>query len=311
MSGYVTFSMDGRELAASLDQVREVVRATGIEQLRGVRAPVTGLLELRGQPLPVVDLRSPADPGALGDVLVLIDAVTDGGPARSASPSTRCSPWWTRRRSPARPSRRPAGCRGTSWRCCGRRTTSSGRCSSSTCTSSPGSAHRPALRRPRGADLGVRRTARGSTTRPAGTAPRARSGPGLADALDGLQVVDAGGQQLLQAAEVVDEPVDHAGRAAAAPGPAAGSRAGVTAASSVSSAPRSPSARATGGEVEQVAAVERVEVGERLRRRCAAAGRRRPGGSRGPPARARRRRRRSARRAAAASSRPSVPSSTT
>jgi len=78
VSGYVTFSMDGRELAASLDQVREVVRATGIEQLRGVRAPVTGLLELRGQPLPVVDLRSPADPGALGDVLVLIDGVTDG-----------------------------------------------------------------------------------------------------------------------------------------------------------------------------------------------------------------------------------------
>jgi len=78
MSGYVTFSMDGRELAASLDQVREVVRATGIEPLRGVRAPVTGLLELRGQPLPVVDLRSPADPGALGDVLVLVDEVTDG-----------------------------------------------------------------------------------------------------------------------------------------------------------------------------------------------------------------------------------------
>jgi chemotaxis signal transduction protein len=70
--------MDGRELAASLDQVREVVRATGIEPLRGVRAPVTGLLELRGQPLPVVDLRSAAEPGALGDVLVLIDGVTDG-----------------------------------------------------------------------------------------------------------------------------------------------------------------------------------------------------------------------------------------
>jgi chemotaxis signal transduction protein len=70
--------MDGRVLAVALDQVREVVRATGIEPLRGVRAPVTGLLELRGQPLPVVDLRAPADPGALGDVLVLGDGVAEG-----------------------------------------------------------------------------------------------------------------------------------------------------------------------------------------------------------------------------------------
>lgn len=74
MSGYVTFSMDGRVLAVALDQVREVVRATGIEPLRGVRAPVTGLLDLRGRPLPVVDLRAAADPGELGDVLVLAEA---------------------------------------------------------------------------------------------------------------------------------------------------------------------------------------------------------------------------------------------
>ena len=53
-----------------------------------------------------------------------------------------------------------------------------------------------------------------------------RAGPALADALDGLQVVDAGRQQLLQAAEVLDQPVDDDGRAAAAPGRAAGSRAG-------------------------------------------------------------------------------------
>ena len=45
------FVLGGREMAGALDEVREVVRATGIEGLAGTRAPVTGLLELRG-PLP-------------------------------------------------------------------------------------------------------------------------------------------------------------------------------------------------------------------------------------------------------------------
>lgn len=71
MSGWVTFVMAGRELAGALDEVREVVRATGVEELFGSRAPVSGLLELRGTPVPVVDLRSAADPDGGGDVLVL------------------------------------------------------------------------------------------------------------------------------------------------------------------------------------------------------------------------------------------------
>ena len=71
MSGWVTFVVAGRELAGALDEVREVVRATGIEQLSGSRAPVSGLLELRGTPVPVVDLRTAADPDGRGDVLVL------------------------------------------------------------------------------------------------------------------------------------------------------------------------------------------------------------------------------------------------
>ncbi|MGH8894653.1 MAG: chemotaxis protein CheW [Actinomycetes bacterium] len=71
MSGYVTFVMSGRRLAGRLGEVREVVRATGIEPLAGARAPVTGLLVLRGTPLPVVDLRSAADAGDTGDLLVL------------------------------------------------------------------------------------------------------------------------------------------------------------------------------------------------------------------------------------------------
>jgi purine-binding chemotaxis protein CheW len=77
MSGWVTFLMGGRELAGALDDVREVVRASGIESLTGTRAPVTGLLELRGTPVPVVDLRTAADPDGTGDVLVLD---TDDGP---------------------------------------------------------------------------------------------------------------------------------------------------------------------------------------------------------------------------------------
>jgi chemotaxis signal transduction protein len=71
MSGYVVFVMNGREMAGQLGDVREVVRAIGIESLTGARAPVTGLLTLRSTPVPVVDLRSAADPGDTGDVLVL------------------------------------------------------------------------------------------------------------------------------------------------------------------------------------------------------------------------------------------------
>ncbi|MDQ1625000.1 MAG: purine-binding chemotaxis protein CheW [Actinomycetota bacterium] len=77
MSGYVTFVMGGREHAGRLVEVREVVRAVGVEPLAGARAPVTGLLTLRGTPVPVVDLRAAADPGDTGDVLVLT-ADSDG-----------------------------------------------------------------------------------------------------------------------------------------------------------------------------------------------------------------------------------------
>jgi chemotaxis signal transduction protein len=72
MSGYVTFLMGGREMAGQLTEVREVVRAVGVEPLAGSRAPVTSLLILRDLPLPVVDLRTEADAGDLGDVLVLV-----------------------------------------------------------------------------------------------------------------------------------------------------------------------------------------------------------------------------------------------
>ncbi len=71
MSGYLTFVMGGRDLAAPLDQVREIIRAVGVQPLRGVRAPVTGLIELRGDPLPLVDLRAEPETGGIGDVVVM------------------------------------------------------------------------------------------------------------------------------------------------------------------------------------------------------------------------------------------------
>jgi purine-binding chemotaxis protein CheW len=85
MIGYVTFLLGDRELACRLDEVREVVRLAVLDVLPGMVAPITGLLELRGNPLPVVDLRtiragagetSPDGQAARrGDVLVLATGV--------------------------------------------------------------------------------------------------------------------------------------------------------------------------------------------------------------------------------------------
>jgi purine-binding chemotaxis protein CheW len=90
MIGYITFRLGDRNLACRLDEVREVVRLDGLDVLPGMTPPISGLLELRGNPLPVVDLRvgnSAVGPrggavgargGARGDVLVMasgIDAI--------------------------------------------------------------------------------------------------------------------------------------------------------------------------------------------------------------------------------------------
>ena len=64
-----------------------------------------------------------------------------------------------------------------------------------------------------------------------------RTGAGLTDAVDGLQIVDARRQQLLQAAEMVDQTVDDQPRQPRAPSPAAGNRAGFTGVSSTSAPP--------------------------------------------------------------------------
>lgn len=69
MSGYVTFRIADRQLACELSGVREVVRLADLDVLPGMAPPVSGLIELRGAPLPVVDLRT--EHGGPGDVLVL------------------------------------------------------------------------------------------------------------------------------------------------------------------------------------------------------------------------------------------------
>lgn len=69
--GYVTFRLAGRVHACQLEEVREVVRGRGVEPLLGSVPPVVGLLDLRGEPLPVADPRPASSRSGTGDVLVL------------------------------------------------------------------------------------------------------------------------------------------------------------------------------------------------------------------------------------------------
>lgn len=68
-AGLVTFRLGAREYATSLCDVHEVVRLEGLADLPGMTAPLAGVLDLRGEALPVLDLR--ADPAGRGDVLVV------------------------------------------------------------------------------------------------------------------------------------------------------------------------------------------------------------------------------------------------
>src|SRR3954465_7885077 len=72
VDGYVTFRLGEREFAAPLGGVREVLRLDGLVALPGMTAPMAGVVELRGTPLPVMDLRA-AGSEDRGDVLVLMD----------------------------------------------------------------------------------------------------------------------------------------------------------------------------------------------------------------------------------------------
>jgi len=75
--GYVLFRLDQRTFALRLDDVREIVRLEGLEGLPGTRAPMAGVIVLRGNPLPVLDVRAAGAADDSGDVLVL---EVDGDP---------------------------------------------------------------------------------------------------------------------------------------------------------------------------------------------------------------------------------------
>jgi chemotaxis signal transduction protein len=70
-TGYVLFRLGGRTFATTLDEVREIVRLEGLQTLPGAEPPLAGMVELRGAPLPVLDVRPTAAPRGGGDVLVL------------------------------------------------------------------------------------------------------------------------------------------------------------------------------------------------------------------------------------------------
>jgi len=77
MSGYLVFEIGGHELAAPLAEVREVVRVARLDALPGLEPPVTGLMQLRGSPVPVADLRrGERSAEEVGDVVLL--AMPDG-----------------------------------------------------------------------------------------------------------------------------------------------------------------------------------------------------------------------------------------
>jgi purine-binding chemotaxis protein CheW len=77
MSGYLIFDIGGHELAAPLAEVREVVRVDRLDSLPGLEPPITGLMQLRGSPLPVADLRrAEVSANEAGDVVLL--AMADG-----------------------------------------------------------------------------------------------------------------------------------------------------------------------------------------------------------------------------------------
>jgi chemotaxis signal transduction protein len=72
MNGYVLFRLGERRFVTKLDEVREIVRLSGLETLPGMRPPLAGVVVLRGAPLPVLDVRAAEVVGTDGgDVLVM------------------------------------------------------------------------------------------------------------------------------------------------------------------------------------------------------------------------------------------------
>jgi purine-binding chemotaxis protein CheW len=71
VTGYVTFRLGERVYATDLAAVREIVRLGNLAVLPAMRHPLAGVLDLRGAPLPVADIRPAGASDGSGDVLVL------------------------------------------------------------------------------------------------------------------------------------------------------------------------------------------------------------------------------------------------
>jgi purine-binding chemotaxis protein CheW len=71
IAGYVLFRLSEQTFALSLADVREIVRLGGLERLPGSRPPLAGIIVLRGNPLPILDVRAPGAGDDNGDVLVM------------------------------------------------------------------------------------------------------------------------------------------------------------------------------------------------------------------------------------------------
>jgi purine-binding chemotaxis protein CheW len=71
IEGYVLFTLAEQKFALSLADVREIVRLGGLERLPGTRPPLAGIIVLRGNPLPILDVRPAGAASDAGDVLVM------------------------------------------------------------------------------------------------------------------------------------------------------------------------------------------------------------------------------------------------
>lgn len=74
----VTFRLGQHVYAVPLPLVREIVRLRGLTRLPSMTPPLAGVIDLRGQALPVLDVRDGAAAGSPGDVLVLEPAGDEG-----------------------------------------------------------------------------------------------------------------------------------------------------------------------------------------------------------------------------------------
>lgn len=85
----LAFELAGQQWYAPLDTLREVVRLRGLRVLPGARPPLVGVVDVRGESVPVLDARGDGPSGLDGDVLVLLpgtEAGTEAGTEPAAVP---------------------------------------------------------------------------------------------------------------------------------------------------------------------------------------------------------------------------------